>query len=239
MRMLRLFRLRFYQAKAFALSAVLFSIHSAIAQTLPAATEEEAPVKEPIRDRCQLLAEADRYAIDQLGFQDADQNGIPDYRETYIYSVNDCSTVSDQFDWILEQMAKNGQLNPKQGFEACQLRGGNHAANLVPEIGIVDVTPTGYGASKTGICFYQFPDDTQKNLNGYPDPDEVTDPAYGGPRLPPRDSTIPEVVVTPASPITTPVTEVEPKKSKWKKWQKKKGKSKNKHAKRRKKRLKK
>jgi len=207
--------------KAFTLSVAVVSLHSSLALAMPAdPTKAEptppgqgTPVKEPIKERCQLLAEADKYAIDQLGFQDADKNGIPDYREKYVLNVTDCSTVSAQFDWILEQMAKNGALNPNQGFGACQLRGGGHAANLVPEIGIIDVTPSDTGASN-GQCWFQFPNDTGRLQTGIPDPGERPDPAYGGPVQAPPVHTPPVVVVIPPRPVAPPVAVIVPVKPK-------------------------
>jgi hypothetical protein len=206
--------LRVCWIRALAVSAVILSLQSSTVWALTADSDtgqstapvQGAPVKEPIKERCQLLAEADKFAIEQLGFEDADKNGIPDYREKYVLNVTDCSTVSAQFDWILEQMAKNGALDPNQGAGACQLRGGNHAANLVPEIGIVDVTPSPKGASD-GQCWYSFPSDTIQYPQGFPDPFEKLDPAYDGPVGWKPAPTTPTAVVTPAPtvPVIVPV----------------------------------
>jgi len=138
-----------------------------------------------ILDRCELLVAADTFAIQNLGFEDFNNDGIPDYRQRYLFGVSDCSTVSAQLAWILQKMGEAGALDPRQAGGSCQIRGGEHAANTVPLIGIVDATPFGNGWASRGECWYEFPADSVIIRDGYPDPGETLDPAYGGPVNPP------------------------------------------------------
>jgi hypothetical protein len=149
--------------------------------------EKETPAPEdppPIYDRQELLRLHDKFAIEKLGFADINGNGIPDYREFYRVNYHDCASHSATFDYILEEMGKAGVLNKQQAFGAGQIRGGSHAANWVPGIGVVDVTPIRVGGgfvASQGQPWYGFPRGTMFYQQGYPDAGEFTFAGYKGP----------------------------------------------------------
>jgi hypothetical protein len=111
----------------------------------PTPTATAAPTPKRYNSREELLRDTDKYAIEKLGFEDENKTGIPDYREVYVVNVHDCTTVSAEFDYIVDQMGKARVMSPAQAAGTVQIRGGNHAANMVPGIGVVDLTPMGTG----------------------------------------------------------------------------------------------
>ncbi len=154
--------------------------------TAPTPSPTAKPNAKRYTSREELLRDADKFAIEQLGFEDENGNGIPDYRETYVINSHDCTTVSAEFDYIVDQMGKAGVMDPAQAQGTVQICGGNHAANIVPGLGIVDVTPVGtngsYVASR-GQPWYPF-DRTgyTEYADGFPDGGELTFKGYNGPR---------------------------------------------------------
>lgn len=144
----------------------------------------------PIYDCASIVALADMFAIDVLGYADENENGVPDYRERFILNEHDCASISATFDEILRLMGQAGILNPDQAAGACQIRGGDHAANLVPGCGYVDVTPISNGVDfvpSNGQPWYDFPPGSHLVPDGYPDQGEAVDPAYTGPFGPPTE----------------------------------------------------
>lgn len=165
-----------------AVNVVFAGVQNSAAQMFPCTDGESCDYTlPPITDGRTLVKEADKFAIEVLGYRDRNRNGIPDFREKYRIAVNDCSTVSAQLDDILEQMGAAGVLNSQQALGAGQVRDPEilHAYNYVPEIGYIDVTPSGYGPSlqivnQVGPAAILYPD-------GYPDEGEYVDPSYSGP----------------------------------------------------------
>lgn len=150
----------------------------------PKPTPETSPTPGPYyTDREKLIDAADKFAIEH-GWADDNGNGIPDFREHYVLHHHDCASVSAEWDNLLEQMGNAGALHPDQAFRAGQIRGGRHAANFVPGIGIVDVTPMGsrggYIAS-SGRPWYNFPANSRLYQQGFPDRGEITFAGYTGP----------------------------------------------------------
>lgn len=175
-----------YQAGIALMSAATAQQHSKIQTPIatPTAAVTVTPTPKKYTDRQELIKDADKFAIEKLGYEDLDKNGIPDYRETYVLNVHDCASVSAEFNDVLKQMGKAGVLDSEQAAGALQLRGGKHAANWVPGIGVIDVTPvrtlTGFEASK-GTPWYNFPRNTEGFTEGFPDRGEYTFAGYRGP----------------------------------------------------------
>lgn len=136
-------------------------------------------------DRKSLIDAADRYAIEVKGMDDTNRNGIPDYREFYVVDYHDCAEHSATFDWLLEEMAKDGWIDYEQGMGAQQIRGSGHAANIVPGLGEVDVTPVimnGIATASDGTPWHHWNRGYTPYQQGFPDPGEFTFKGYNGPR---------------------------------------------------------
>jgi len=174
-------------ARCLTLTLALATLASTEAPAVAPPTSDVPPI-----ENCESLVRlADIFAIDVLGYADHNDNGIPDYREFYRLGIADCSSISAQFDEILRLMGEAGVLNPDQAAGACQIRGGDHAANYVPWCGVVDVTPLSPHQVSLGDPWYHFPLGTTLITNGYPDPGESMDPSYTGPFEPPTHSSVP------------------------------------------------
>lgn len=163
-----------------------FAIDESAAQAFPCSEPDSCDYRlPPVTDPRELIEQSDLFAIEVLGYSDEDGNSIPDYRERYVRETSDCTTISAQLDYILEQMGVMGVLNSEQASGAGQIRDRSvtHAYNYVPGIGDIDITPfvsrdfiyPNIGAPQ------KIGSEPLLYLKGYPDPGEFVDPAYGGP----------------------------------------------------------